>query len=140
MTKVKAPLVFILFSGMGWLLDLLVYSFQIYFFNVSGFLANFISAYVGVTFVWFTSLRYIFKKDIKNNTHFLFIYWIYQFLSILIFSKLISILGLYISQNSNDYANSLFLAKIIMTPINLFCNFLFMKYLTGFMKGNRKSL
>lgn len=137
MTKVKASLVFIIFSGIGWLIDLSVYSFQIYFFNTSGFLANFISAYAGVTFVWFTSLRYIFKKDIKDNSIFLLIYWIYQFVSILFFSKVISILGLYISQNISDYAHSLFLAKIIATPINLLCNLLFMKYLINFMAENK---
>jgi len=136
----KSFLGFALIAGIGWLLDLLCFALLVKLSTVPPVLANMISSYVGVTFVWFASLRAVFKVGGLRNQLYLILYWGYQFLSISLYSWLIQ----YVAKALFDaemwglaLSSMLLIAKIAVTPVNLVTNFIFMKYLTGFMKGDR---
>ena len=130
-------LIFSFLSGLGWLSDFMTFTLLVKLFNVHSFQANFVSSYVGVTFVWFTSIKTVFKLSSKGSSTFLVVYWCFQFISILIYSQLLhmtvheipSVFQLVqISQNPE------IAAKIVITPFNLVTNFIFMKFLTRFMR------
>ena len=134
--QLKQFLVFAFFSGIGWLLDFFVFSLMEKVFEFSDFWSNFVSSYVGVSFVWFGSLKAVFNQESKGNFNFLIIYWVYQLISILFYSMILhtaaqSIEGMLTS--TLLHANSGILAKIIITPFNLLTNFLFMKLLMYFI-------
>lgn len=79
----------------------------------------------------------VFRRSADGRNSFLFIYWGFQFVSILAYSHLLDILagalpdaGLPALASRNPETA----AKIIVTPFNLITNFLFMKFLTRFMR------
>ncbi len=122
---------FVGISGIGWIIDFLIYNILIYF-NINIVIANFISSLFGVTFVFIFSTRKIFKNtgkfSIKTKC---IIYLIYQIILILCVSKIMpSVKYLLVSFDINlitKYASML--AKILITPITMIINFIFMKYL-----------
>lgn len=129
---------FVLLSGLGWLCDFTTFTVLVKCLGVPGFWANIISSYVGVTFVWFTSLRSVFGKIDATPVHFLFIYWIYQLVSILSYSQLINeLVGIRVLSSSHFLFMSqpVICAKLVVTPFNLVTNFLFMKLFIRFLKN-----
>jgi len=127
---------FIALSGIGWLFDFFTYCVLNSLIKLPSFWCNFISSYVGVTFVWFSSLKHVFKKN-EVNYRYLLIYWGYQFLSILIYSKLLGFEIAFIKKNIVSIWVFLpvdVLAKVVITPFNLATNFVFMKILTRKIK------
>lgn len=117
-------------SGLGWLLDFATFIILVEMVAVQGFIANFLSSYVGVTFVFFTSLKFAFRHDGDGRNSFLIIYWGFQFLSIFLYSETLQMLAdALIALPFHQLA-----AKIIITPFNLVTNFLFMKLLVSFMR------
>lgn len=128
---------FSLISLCGWLLDFISFLTLTNYINISISYANFISSYVGVTFVWFLALSAIFKTQVKNNNKFLFIYWGYQFISIFFYSYLIIFFQyLPIIFRISNYLGLEWqaIAKIIITPFNLLTNYSFMHLLTLIIK------
>lgn len=136
----KTFLRFAFLSGLGWLCDFVTYTILLTLLEVEPFIANFVSSYVGITFVYATSLRFVFNKQANRHGLFLGVYWLYQFTSILAYSTLLKLLVT--SLNALDIytihtlirENSGITAKIIITPFNLFTNFLFMKLLSHYME------
>lgn len=132
---------FAVLSGIGWLCDFLSFSILANVFSVKAFWANFFSSYVGVTFVWFTSLKTLFRRSTSGSTMFLAGYWSFQFVSILLYSQLLEVVaaslpGVPVLAQSGHYME--ILAKIIITPFNLVTNFIFMKLLTRHMPGAKR--
>jgi len=131
-------LAFVFLSGLGWICDFLTFLLLVKVVGVSSFVGNFISSYVGVTFVWFVSLKMVFNRRTDGQAIFLFAYWCFQFFSILGYSQSLRVVDLALL---NTYSSSLvgqnpeIAAKIIITPFNLLTNFIFMKFLTRFMRG-----
>ena len=128
---------FVLVSGVGWVLDLLSYTGLTQATGLSVGYANFISSMVGVTYVWMVALNRLFGKGGYGKSIFLPIYWGYQAVSILGYSILISLvvaaeLNVWLSQLS--HLPSEVVAKILLTAPNLMTNFVFMSFLTKFMK------
>ncbi len=128
---------FTFISGLGWICDFASFILFVQGFDFSGRAANFMSSYVGVTFVWFTSLKTVFDRTGAARGRFLFAYWGFQFVSILAYSQVLHLVvgalhppGLPIWL----VANVAPAAKIIITPFNLVTNFLFMKWLTRFIQ------
>lgn len=127
---------FVFISGLGWLCDFVTFTLLVSFFDLPGFISNFVSSYVGVTFVWVTSLRIVFGSENVVRNHHLLIYWGFQLLSILSYSKLLQLLASYLVA-----ANLLFviplnvgvISKILITPLNLATNFIFLKMLIHHM-------
>jgi putative flippase GtrA len=134
---VKLFLGFVLVSGIGWLLDLLSYTILTQAGGFPPSCANFVSSMAGVTYVWFVSLNRLFNRGDYGKSIFLPIYWVYQAVSIFLYSVLIAFVAA-------SRFNSLFgqwlnlpvevMAKILITPVNLLTNFIFMTILTKFMK------
>ncbi len=90
---------FVGFSGLGWILDFIVYSILgIWFSNLV--LNNFISSWVGVTFVFIFATRKVFENSSKVPLHFT---W-----ELLL-------------------KTSKFIAKILITPITMTLNFFVMR-------------
>jgi hypothetical protein len=126
--KTPTFLIFTLVSGMGWLFDLLAYSSLILFFKADTSLSNFISSYIGITFVWFYSLKLIFKKE-HFSQFAIWIYWSYQFFSILLYSYLLHFVFIALISFDIVYINEKLFAKLLVTPLNLVTNFIFMSFL-----------
>ncbi|WP_011296914.1 GtrA family protein [Cupriavidus necator] len=127
---------FALLSGVGWLCDMLTFVLLDRVFGVPVFVANMVSSYVGVTFVWFASLKAVFSQQSSHHSGFLLIYWGFQFCSILLYSQLMHFTAntLHAWPGIAPLAVGVgILAKIIITPFNLVTNFLFMKLLVRFM-------
>jgi len=128
---------FVLVSGVGWLLDLLSYTGLTHAAGLPAGYANFMSSMVGVTYVWIVALNRLFGKGGYGRSVFLPIYWGYQAVSILGYSILISLavpaeFTLWLSQLS--HLSPALVAKILLTAPNLMTNFVFMSFLTKFMK------
>lgn len=135
---VKIFLGFVFLSGIGWLCDFVTFTLLVKLINVPNFIANFISSYVGVTFVWFTSLKMVFKRSGEGRSTFLLVYWGFQFASILTYSQLLHMAASAL-QDVDLLAqinhNLEIAAKIIVTPFNLVTNFLFMTFMARFMRN-----
>ena len=130
---------FVLISGVGWLLDIASYSGLTQLAGVSSPYANSISSMIGVTYVWVIALNRIYDRQDYSRSIYLPIYWGYQAISILAYSALIFIV------ESSDFnlkfgqifgVASALVAKIIITIPNLITNFIFMSFLTKFMKSS----
>lgn len=134
----RAFITFVIISGFGWLIDFFLYFALTHFFSLPIAVANMCSAIVGVTFVWFNALDKVFHKSDSGVSIYILIYWIYQLLSILCYSILMSILAAFGVSYFNDLRAGYFspevFVKLFLTPFNLLTNFLFMKILTVFMK------
>lgn len=136
MQKVQQFLRFALLSGVGWLCDFGVYSLLVLLTDIGSSSANFISSFVGVTFVYFTSLGYVFRRRDQNRKVFLTSYWAWQAASITAYSVALGLLvaSLVNLQLLTELGVNIAIAgKIIITPINLLTNYMFMKWLTRFM-------
>lgn len=127
---------FLLLSGLGWLCDMLTYTALVHLAGVSPFAANVASSYVGVSFVWFTSLGTVFRRSGQGSGRFLLLYWCYQFMSIMAYSQLLQWTAAALAGKAGVPAlQGAVAAKIIVTPFNLVTNFLFMKVLTRYMRA-----
>jgi putative flippase GtrA len=130
---------FVLVSGVGWVLDLLSYTCLTLAAGFPAGYANFISSMVGVTYVWMVALNRLFGKGGYGKSIFLPIYWGYQALSILGYSLLISLVvaaGFNVWLSQLSHLPPAVVAKILLTAPNLMTNFVFMSFLTKFMKND----
>jgi len=123
---------FVVISGIGWICDLTVFELLVQVVHLSSRDANFISCYVGLTLVYFVSLRFVFKKFQNQRSRYLLFFWGFQFCSVITYSFVIGRLSL--ALNELDLIDpglkvSGFAAKVIVTPMNLLTNFRFMRYL-----------
>lgn len=128
---------FVLISGVGWILDFLTFTVLNGFIGVSPGFSNFASSMVGVTYVWFASLEQLFQAGRENRFRYLVVYWGYQVASIFLYSILIGcvaalVVGPILTQLVGWPAGVI--AKILITPVNLVTNFIFMKLLVWFMR------
>lgn len=139
--RFKHFLIFATISGFGWVLDIATFTILL-FNNIESYTANFISSFVGVTFVWLTSLKTVFNAQKSIFSYGIIIYWLFQFVSIFVYSALIGFLSLKLQtsflhvSNIQQYGIA---AKIIMTPLNLLTNYLFMKNLVKIIGFNKNS-
>lgn len=120
---------FLFLSGLGWLCDFATFTLLAHGAGLPPFAANFVSSYVGVTFVWFTSLKTVFHRTGSRQA--LALYWGYQLLSILAYSRVLQgVAGMLAPSLATGMAGMAGIAaKILVTPANLATNFLFMKFL-----------
>ncbi len=117
-------------SGIGWIIDFSIYSLISYFINPV--ISNIISSFVSITFVFLVSTKKIFVNNGKYNLKLkYFIYIIYQIILVSITSSIIGILvNVFMKSNIiliSKYAK--ILAKIIVTPFSMICNYIVMKKL-----------
>jgi len=109
-----------LISGLGWLIDFSIFVAL----GAAGFIpgvANGIAATVAVTFVYFSSLRPIFKYEGHYMMRKLMAYWLYQIVAVTLASLAVNFLAT-VGMHS-------IVAKIVVTPFTFLANYLFMKWL-----------
>ena len=119
-------------SGIGWLIDVLIYLTLSSIIKLNVHISNMISSLVGVSFVFLVSTRKIFANNSKINLKLKYIiYIVYQL--ILIYLASLAILSLKNYLTSLDiklvikYVN--IISKIIITPFTMLINFIVMKLL-----------
>ena len=130
---IRQILQFLGFSGIGWILDFIVYTI-LSLFVLNLFICNVCSSFVGVSFVFIFSTRFVFQN--KQRIPLLakyFIYILYQVVLILLISKLL----VFVNALIIDYLNfwifpkfSAVLSKMLVTPITMTCNFIVLKYIS----------
>ena len=136
MSKYKGFLGFALVSGFGWTVDIGLYTILVKAMDIEPFYANIFSSFSGITFVWFLSLKTVFRSGNLSCYKYIFLYWLYQIFSIVFYSNLLIVILLFIDNSMvifslDQYYN--ILVKIIITPLNLLTNYLFMKKFTWWM-------
>ncbi len=109
-------------SGIGWLIDFSIFTFLCNVGMIPGY-ANGIAATVAVTFVYFSSLRPIFKYRGSYVFRKLLTYWTYQVVAVAAASLAVNLIS---SLEVHPV-----IAKIIVTPFTFVANYLFMRWLAG---------
>ena len=121
---------FVGLSGIGWILDFCTYTILGFGFK-NVVVNNFISSWIGVTFVFIFATRNVFKNNSRISLKKkYFIYLGYQLILICLISKLLGYFNQYILssiaiQLIRDF--STIISKIIVTPITMVLNFIVMK-------------
>lgn len=121
---------FVGLSGIGWILD---FSTYIVLSRICENLVldNFISSWVGVTFVFIFATRKIFENNSRIDLKWKYlIYIVYQVLLIFLVSKLLGLIDSFIVSNISLAVVTRFsaiIAKILVTPITMILNFFVMK-------------
>lgn len=116
---------FAVVSGSGWLIDFTIFTFL----NLIGFpvwLSNFLGATIAVVFVFFVSVRKVFQYGGGYLFNKLIKYVIYQIVAITVASLLIDFIVM-------QFDITPLFAKVIVTPLTFYANFLFMGYITSGM-------
>lgn len=128
---------FILISGTGWIIDLVIYYILSNKLNFSVGISNFISAIPAITFVFTISTKRVFENN-KNKITIkqkYIIYFIYQMLLI----SLVSIVAQIIFNKGQQSVflkyfliedNLKLIIKLLITPITIIINFFVMKILS----------
>ncbi|WP_376698259.1 hypothetical protein [Cohnella lubricantis] len=129
-------------SGVGWLLDFLLFSLLIERFDVNAFWGNITSASLSVTFVFFAATRKVFLEVcVKSKGMKFFIYLLYQLCSIILFSLLIRLIAQLLVPVEGIISINLELAgKVICTPFSLATNYIFMRLLIEKWSFHRSSI
>lgn len=136
--RIKSFLAFSAISGLGWLIDFTIFTLLVLILNIQTYTANFITSYIGITFVWFVSLGAVFQSKKNPLSIYIIIYWCFQFISILFFSKIIQEIAAVLQHLiyfSESHKSVNIISKILVTPINLVTNFIFMQQLVKFLKS-----
>ena len=111
-------------SGIGWILDFCTF-ILLGFISNNLILNNTISSWVGVTFVFCTATRHIFKNS--NHLYLKYIvYLLYQVLLIYAISTLLNFVNILLAVYFS-YSFLPVVAKILVTPITMILNFIIMK-------------
>ena len=129
---IKQAVGFIGISGIGFIIDFIIYTILTNFINISVNIANMTSSFVGVSFVFVVSTRKLFINNSKINIKLKYIiYIIYQIMLISTVSYILVILKEYLLTIDiifiTKYIN--IIVKIIITPFTMLINFMVMKYL-----------
>jgi len=125
---------FLFLSGIGWIIDFILYLFFSNVFNLKIIYSNILSSIPAVTFVFFVSTRKIFSKNnsrISLKEKYL-IYFLYQLILIVLISSLAQYLYLLSLKNISMNVELKLLKiiiKILITPITMLINFIVMKFL-----------
>jgi len=126
---------FFFLSGIGWLIDFVVFTFLIKFAYFPIFTANCVSSFIAVTLVFFISTKSIFEKRISKlslRSKYI-IYICYQILLIFSVSLATIPVNQFLSKEFINFEilldNSELLTKILITPVTMILNFITMKLL-----------
>ena len=121
---------FIGLSGIGWILDFITFAL-LKLVSENLILNNFISSWVGVTFVFIFATRKVFQNNSKISLKWKYlIYILYQIILILCISKLLDLVNAFILAHFTIailVKLSAIISKIVVTPITMILNFFVMK-------------
>ncbi len=117
---------FLLFSGVGWIIDFGIYSILTGPMGLPVAGANYLSSVPAITFVFFASTRKTFRcrtEGLSKGTKYL-IYVVYQLLLVTAVSFLAQALDPLLAKVIPvAAAYSKLLAKVCITPVTMLCNF-----------------
>ena len=124
---------FVGISGVGWVLDFCTYMALSKLLLCDLTTSNFISSWVGVTFVFFFATKKVFQQSGKVSIRIKYlIYLAYQCVLIFLISKLLAVINnailIYCRVDLILHFSSV-IAKIAVTPITMCLNYLVMKKL-----------
>lgn len=121
---------FVGLSGIGWILDFCIF-ILLGFVSANHSINNFISSWVGVTFVFIFATRKVFKSNSSIPLWAKYvIYIVYQFILISLASKVLGFVDSFIVANITWALVVKFsgiIAKIFITPFTMVLNFFVMK-------------
>ena len=121
---------FVGLSGIGWLMDFVVFAVLSHL-TQSPFISNVLSSFVGATFVFAFSTRFVFKNNEKIPLKIKYCIYIgYQVILIFVISKLLAEINSLIIEYITweiIVKFSAIVSKIIVTPVTMTLNFLVMK-------------
>ncbi len=121
---------FIGLSGIGWTLDFSTFT-GLGFISENLVLNNIISSWVGVTFVFLSATRKVFRNNSKIPLKLKYvIYLLYQCVLIFFISKVLNAVNIFIVTSITIemiIKSSAIIAKIVVTPITMVLNFFVMK-------------
>lgn len=127
---IQQAIKFVGLSGIGWLMDFCIYTL-LGFVSTNLIVNNIISSGVGVTFVFIFATRKIFQNNSKIPLKWKYvIYLAYQLLLILVASKMLSYINVFLIEYiAIDLVVTFaaILSKIIITPFTMLLNFIVMK-------------
>ena len=130
---IKQAFMFFGISGIGWLMDMTIFTIITHLTPIEATYANIFSSIVAVTFVYITSTKKMFinKENSINLKAKYLIYVIYQILMIVLSSYIIGALAVILANLEYSFVIKFaeIIAKIIVTPFTMVINFLFMKFL-----------
>lgn len=119
-------------SGIGWLLDFAVYS-TLTFLHVPVFVSNLCSSFVGASFVFVFSTRFVFQHNSKIPLFVKYFFYIaYQIILIYLMSRLLTIVnGMILQYLPWNWVLAIapLISKMAITPISMALNFIVMKTL-----------
>ncbi len=123
---------FIGVSGLGWCMDFALYS-TLSFGGLSLLLANIAGSTLGVSFVFVTSTRFIFKNQGPVPLYIKYIaYLVYQAALIGGMSKLLVMMHAFLEVHPLVFVPTPLLpllAKMMITPVSMVINFVVLKHL-----------
>ncbi|MEO5806152.1 GtrA family protein [Devosia sp.] len=123
----KPALQFIVLSGAGWLLDFCLFWCAIVMLGLPPGPANVISATIAAMAVYLVSSRLVFGRSEASGKA-MFIYLLYTEANIALWALAITVLaGLLAAMMAPIHAA--LVAKILVTPLSLTCNFLVTRFL-----------
>jgi len=131
-TLVRTIIGFAGVSGIGLLLDFSLFE-TLDLIEGHPSIANVISSTVGTSFVYFASVRNVFRY----NGKFMFVKWIiYIIYQVLLITTVSFIIG----NLSENFRIQGWVIKISVTPFTFLTNFIFMSVLTGYFSRQAKTI
>ncbi len=119
-------------SGIGWLIDFTSYTIMTSLLKIDIMIANIISSFFGITFVYLVSTRKLFQNNSKYNLKVKYVaYILYQIVFVLLTSYIMTLIKKYLlGFDINFVINYVdIITKIIVTPFTMLINFIVMKNL-----------
>ena len=129
---IKQALKFFGISGIGWIIDVIKYAILTNLLNIHITIANRISSFVAITFVFITSTKKLFINNSKINLKIKYmLYIIYQVVFVLITSYTMSLIKNALLNIDIQFIinNVNFIVIIIVTPATMCINFIVMNNL-----------
>lgn len=126
---------FVAISGLGWCLDMLIFSALVGWMRISPGASSFISATLVSLLVFSSTRRLVFRASGRTGTA-SFIFLVYTELNIIACSALIELISILITKASPlSIATAGIAAKLAVTPLSLSANYFVSKWLSIKVRG-----
>ena len=128
-SMLRAPMKFVGLSGVGWLIDMAVYTLLVAGFAVGAFSANLVSGVCGAIFAFLTANRFVFAGSLDRLSTKLTLYILYTITQIVVASALVEAVARGLQYGAEHFrystASSILAiaAKCLVTPLTLVANY-----------------
>jgi putative flippase GtrA len=129
--EARRALGFVLFSGLGWCLDMCVFFGLVHALALPSGLANLISATTAAMAVFVVSRVLLFDRA-RRSVKPILGYFFYSEVNILLSAAVIEAISLHLSSAYTLRSTTAAIAaKIMVTPLSLACNFFVTRWISG---------